>query len=233
MSDRVFRTSVTSNIIPTLYERVATMNIRIGKRIIAALLVVAIAALGQSAHAQPNISTQPDRASYVPGDSGTLTVTLINTETSNTIEIRNITVYFPWAQYVNGAWPSGANVSQNLAPNWPTLGSAQSGNNIKTFTFSFTIPSWFAGSIFGSGSVCPNHPATRYSTSYHGCVIIAYTATPPQYVGQDASIAMALPTYTPTSIVSEWLPIATLVVLVVATLFLAMAWTSLRRMGKK
>jgi hypothetical protein len=212
------------------------MKIRIGKRIIAALLiVVAIAALGQSAHAQPNISTQPDRASYVPGDSGTLTVTLINPDTANTVEIRNITVYFPWAQYVNGAWPTGANApnaSQNLSP-WPILGSAQSSNNIKTFTFSFTIPSWFAGSIFGSGSNCPGNPRTRYSTSYRGCVIVGYTANPPQYQGQDFSIAMALPTYTPTSIVSQWLPIATLVVLVVATLFLAMAWTSLRRMGKK
>src|SRR3989442_1967713 len=125
----------------------ATMNIRIGKRIMAALLVVvAIAALGQSAHAQPNISTQSDRASYVPGDSGTLTVTLVNPDNSNSIEVRNITVYFPWAQYVNGAWPSGANVSQNLSP-WPTLGSVQSGNNIKTFTFSFTIPSWFAAAF--------------------------------------------------------------------------------------
>ncbi|OLE91111.1 MAG: hypothetical protein AUF79_06510 [Crenarchaeota archaeon 13_1_20CM_2_51_8] len=211
----------------------ATMNVRIGKRIMAALLVVvAIAALGQSAHAQPNISTQSDRASYVPGDSGTLTVTLVNPDNSNSIEVRNITVYFPWAQYVNGAWPSGANVSQNLSP-WPTLGSVQSGNNIKTFTFSFTIPSWFAGSIFGTGSVCPNHPGTRYGTSYRGCVIVGYTANPPQYQGQDAGIAMALPTYTPTSIVSQWLPIATLIVLVVATLFLAMAWTSLRRMSKK
>jgi len=209
------------------------MNIRVGKRIVAALLVVvAIAALGQSVHAQPDISTQSDRASYVPGDSGALTVTLINPDNSNTIEVRNITIYFPWAQYVNGAWPSGANASQNLSP-WPVLGSVQSGNNIKTFTFSFTIPSWFAGSIFGSGSSCPNHPGTRYSTSYRGCVIVGYTASPPQYQGQDVSIAMALPTYTPTSIVSQWLPIATLVVLVVATLFLAMAWTSLRRMSKK
>jgi hypothetical protein len=62
---------------------------------------------------------------------------------------------------------------------------------------------------------------------------VGYTANPPQYTGMDTGIAMALPTYTPTSIVSQWLPIATLVVLVIATLFLAMAWTSLRRLGKK
>jgi hypothetical protein len=44
---------------------------------------------------------------------------------------------------------------------------------------------------------------------------------------------MALATYTPTSLVAEWLPIATLVVLVVATVFLGMAWMSLRRASKK
>jgi hypothetical protein len=44
---------------------------------------------------------------------------------------------------------------------------------------------------------------------------------------------MAIPTYTPTSIVSQWLPIATLVVLVVATGLLALVWISTRRAAKK
>lgn len=210
------------------------MKIRIGKQIIAALLVVvAIAAVGQSAHAQPTISTQADRASYVPGDSGTLTVTLVNPSAQNTLEVRNITVYFPWAQYVNGAWPSGANASQNLSP-WPILGSANSGNNIKTFTFTFTIPSWFSGSLGGFGSSqCPDNMGPRYSTSYNSCVFVGFTDSPSQYQSQRFGINMAIPTYAPVSLTSEWLPIATLVVLVVATIFLAMAYTSLRRMSKK
>ncbi len=195
--------------------------------------MVAIAAVGQSAHAQPTISTQADRASYVPGDSGTLTVTLINPSGGNTLEIRNITVYFPWAQYVNGAWPSGANASQNLSP-WPILGSAQSGNNIKTFTFSFTIPTWYSGSLggFGSGN-CADNMGPRYSTSYNSCVIVGYTDNPSQYQSHGFGISMAIPTYAPVSLASDWLQIATLVVLVVATIFLAMAYTSLRRMSKK
>jgi hypothetical protein len=207
------------------------MKIRIRKRLLAALLLIAaFAALGQTVHAQPTISTQTDRASYVPGDSGTLTLTLINSDPTNTLEIRNLTIYWPWAQYVNGQWPSGANASQNLSP-WPVLGSAQSGNNIKTYTFSFSVPSWFAGSFLGSGSNCFGNQ--RYSTSFHGCVIVGFTEAPPSYTHQSFSIAMALPTYTPTSIVSEWLPIATLAVLVVATAILALVWTSTRRMSKK
>ena len=211
------------------------MKMIIGKRIIAALLVlVAVAAIGQSAHAQPTISTQPDRASYVPGDSGTLTVTVINTSGQNTLEIRNITVYYPWAQYVNGAWPAGANASQNLSP-WVQLGSAQSGNNIKTFAFSFTIPTWFSGSPFGGqgSGQCIDNMGPRYSTSYNSCVMIGYTDNPSQYQSRGFSISMALPTYAPVSLTSQWLPIATLVVLVVATIFLAMAYSSLRRLNKK
>jgi hypothetical protein len=161
-------------------------------------------------------------------------VTLVNPSGTNILEIRNITVYFPWAQYVNGAWPSGANVSQNLYP-FTSLGTAQSGNNIKTFTFTFTIPSWFSGSPFGGpgSGQCIDNMGPRYSTSYNSCVIIGYTDNPSQYQSRGFSISMALPTYAPVSLTSQWIPIATLVVLVVATIFLAMAYSSLRRLNKK
>jgi hypothetical protein len=209
------------------------MKTRLARLAAAAIIViVAVAASGQTAHAQPTISALPDRASYVPGDSGTLTVTLMNTENTGTVEVRNITVYWPWAQYVNGQWPSGANATQNLSP-WPTLGSVNSGNNIKTYTFSFTIPGWFSGSILGTGSSCPPSNGPRYSTNYHGCIIVGYTASPPSYTSSSFSLSMALSTYTPTSLVTEWLPIATLAVLVVATAFLALLWTSMRRTSKK
>jgi len=209
------------------------MKIRIRKCLLATLLLIAfIATFGQTVHAQPTTSVQTDRASYVPGDSGTLTVTIINNSPTDTLEIRNLTIYWPWAQYVNGQWPSGANTTQNLSP-WPLLGSSQSGSNIKTYSYSFSVPSWFAGSLFGTGSTCPGGNGPRYSTSYHGCVIVGYTASPPRYSNLGFSVAMAIPTYTPTSIVSQWLPIATLVVLVVATAFLALLWTSTRRAAKK
>jgi hypothetical protein len=210
------------------------MKIQIGKRIIAALLViVALAAVGQSAHAQPNISAQADRASYVPGDSGTLTITVINPSAQNTLEIRNLTVYFPWAQYVNGAWPSGANATQNLSQ-WPVLGSANSGNNIKTFTFTFTIPSWYSGSFGGFGSSqCPDPMGPRYSTNYNSCVFVGYTDNPSQYQSHAFGISMAIATYAPVSLTSQWIPIASLIALSLAVIFLAMNYSTLRRLNKK
>ncbi len=207
------------------------MNGKTGKRAIAAaLVIVALVALGQPVHAQ-QLSARYDRASYVPGDSGTLTVSAVNNDPTSTVEIRNLTIYFPWAQLVDGKWPSGANVTVNLSP-WKTLGSSGSGNNVYTYPTSFTIPTWYGGTLFGGGGNCPSSNGPRYGL-YSGCILIGITANTPRYQTQEFSTPMALPTYTPTSIVAEWLPIATLVVLVVATAFLGMAWMSLRRTSKK
>jgi len=49
----------------------------------------------------------------------------------------------------------------------------------------------------------------------------------------DLTISIAAATYTPLSLVSEAIPIATLVILVIATAFLGLNWSSLRRMNKK
>ena len=207
------------------------MNMKNGKRAVTATLaIIALLALGQSVHAQ-SISERYDRASYVPGDSGTLTVSIINNSPTDTVEIRNVTVYFPWAGLVDGKWPSGANASVNLAT-WKTLGSANSGSNVFTNSFGFTVPTWYGG--FGSslGGNCPGNPQVRYGI-YSSCVLVGITANPPRYETDSFQIIMAIATYTPTSLAAEWLPIATLVVLVVATAFLAMAWMSLRRAAKK
>ena len=201
-----------------------------GKRAVAATLaIITLLALGQTAHAQ-TITGQTDRASYVPGDSGTLTVTIVNNDASGTLEIRNLTVYFPWATFRDGRW-DGANVSINLSP-WKVLGSAGSGNNIYTTSLGFSVPSWFSGSFLSTGSFCPGNTSTRYG-QYYGCILVGTTSSSPRYEGNDFSIAMAVPFYTPTSLVAQWLPIATLVVLIVATAFLGMTWMSLRRAAKK
>jgi len=206
------------------------MKMKNGKRAIAAILaMITLMALGQSVHAQ-SITGQVDKASYVPGDSGTLTVFVINMDGTNTLELRNITIYYPWAAFRDGKWDN-ANLTINLSP-WKVLGSQGSGNNIFTQSFGFSIPSWFSGSFFGSGSNCPGSTTVRYG-GYNGCILVGTTSNFPRYEGSGFSLPMALPTYTPTSLTAEWLPIATLVVLVVATAFLGMAWMSLRRAAKK
>lgn len=211
------------------------MNQKTRKRIIAtAITVIFLAALGQPVHAQQaNTSAQYDRASYIPGDSGTLTVTLINNNPSASLEVRNITIYWPWAQLVAGKWPSGANLTDNFATPWPTVGSKNSGNNIMTKSYSFSIPSWYGGSVFGGGSNCSDPGGPRYDISYHGCVAVGVTSNPPDYIVNSLSIQMSLPTYTPLSVTSQLIPIATLVVLLVATAFLFLTWNSLRRSNKK
>ncbi len=207
------------------------MNMKNGKRIVAATLaIIAILALGQSAHAQ-SITERYDRASYIPGDSGTLTVSVINNSPTDTVEIRNVTIYFPWAGLVDGKWQSGANASINLAQ-WKTLGSAGSGSNVYTASFGFSVPTWYGGPLSSLGGNCPNSPQVRYGI-YSSCVIVGITANPPRYETDGFSIIMAGATYTPASLTALWLPIATLVVLIVATAFLAMAWMSLRKTAKK
>ena len=209
------------------------MNPKIGRRAIPAIIIIiTLAALGQPVHAQ-QIGARYDRASYVPSDSGTLSVTIINNSPTATLEVRNLTIYWPWAQFVDGKWPSGANLTDNLSP-WPVVGSQNSGNNLLVKSYSFTVPSWYGGSVFGGGSNCPDSSGPRTDSSYHGCVIVGVTANPhPNFVVTSLGIQMSLPTYTPLSLASQWLPIATLVVLVIATGFLALAWNSLRKINKK
>jgi len=207
------------------------MNGKTGKRAIAATLaIIAILALGQPVHAQ-SISERYDRASYVPGDSGTVTVSVVNNSPTDTVELRNLTIYFPWAGLVDGKWQSGANASVNLSP-WKTLGSQGSGNNVYTSSFGFTVPTWYGGFQSGLGGNCPGNPQVRYGI-YASCVLVGITASPPRYETDNFGIIMASATYTPASLVAEWLPIATLVVLIVATAFLAMTWMSMRRVAKK
>ena len=209
------------------------MNRKIGKSLAAAAIVaIALVSLGQTAHAQ-SIAARYDRASYVPGDSGTLSVTVINDSPNAGLEVRNLTIYWPWAQLVDGKWPTGANMSDNLNP-WPSLGSKNSGNNVLVKTYSFTIPSWYGGSIFGTGSNCADSNGPRNDPSYHGCVMVGITANPhPNYLVNSLSIQMSLPTYTPISITSQWLPLATLVILIVATAFLGLTWSRLGNLSKK
>jgi hypothetical protein len=195
------------------------MNRKFRNSAIAAVLaIVAIAAIGQPAHAQGfSLNTRSDRASYVPGDAGTLTITLINTG-SQVIQLNNLTVYFPWAGFgPDGKWQG------NSSSTYSNQFIGAPGGNTQTMfttTFQFTIPTWY-GQSFPSTS-CNGSGVARYGP-YSNCVVVGTNAGNRydlmSFTGQ---ITMAIATYTPVSLVSQAIPIATLVVLVVATAFLAM-----------
>lgn len=203
------------------------MTVKIATSVIVALLALTFA-IAQPVQAQ-SISARADRPSYVPGESGNLIVNIVNENPTETLEIRNITVYFPWAQLVDGKWPTGANVTINYS-SWKVLGSSASGNNVLTEQISFSTPSWYGG---GGASNCPGSNGPRYGL-YADCIIVGTTENPPRYtVDRDTNIFMAQATYTPPSLVSMAVPIATLVVLVIATAFLAMTWSGIRRLEVK
>lgn len=201
------------------------MNRKIGKSLVAAtLMALAILGLGQPVHAQTP-SVRPDRASYVPGDSGTISLTFVNNDPSTVVQIKNVTIYWPWAGFgTDGKWQAGSNTTQTFTNQFiPTKG----GTFVVTATFS--VPGWF-------GTNAQNHNCgsgrTQYSTLFVGCILVGSNLQN-TFDTTDLAIPIALATYTPFSLVSEAVPIATLIVLAIATAFLALTWLSLRRANKK
>ena len=194
------------------------------------LLALVLAATSLPAHAQPTVNWRLDKSAYAPGDSGTLTLTIFNT-VGNPLAVRNVTVYYPWAGYdTNGKWLSNANITNNFSP--PIALAATGANNFSYTTPQFTIPSWWGSSSqvqFG----CPGTTNTRLG-KYSACILVGTNRTR-SYDGFDFTISMALPFYNPSSasVLSEWIPVAELIVLVVATAILAIIMLRLGNQSKK
>lgn len=198
--------------------------------LVPSLLALVLAATSLPAHAQPTVNWRLDKSAYAPGDSGTLTLTIFNT-VGNPLAVRNVTVYYPWAGYdTNGKWLSNANITNNFSP--PVALATTGANNFSYTTPQFTIPSWW-----GSGSQvqfgCPGTTNTRLG-KYSACILVGTNNTR-SYDGFDFTISMALPFYNPssTSVLSTWIPVAELIVLVVATAILAIIMLRLGNPPKK
>jgi hypothetical protein len=194
------------------------------------LLALVLAITTLPAYAQPTVNTRTDKSAYAPGDAGTLTISIINT-IGAPLAIRNITVYYPWAGYdTNGKWLSNANFTNGFSPSISL--AVKGANNYSYTTPTFNIPSWWginSNRQFG----CPGSTNTKFGT-YSGCILLGTNSTS-HYEGFDFGVTMALAVYNPSTLsaLSEWVPVASLVVLVIATAFLALAWLSLRKIPKK
>ena len=185
----------------------------------ASLVALMLATASWPAHAQPQVNWRPDKAAYAPGDSGTLTITIFNT-LGSPVAVRNLTVYYPWAGYdTNGKWLSNANITKDFSPNVAL--AAAGANNFSYTTTQFSIPSWF-GSNSQVQFNCPGNTNTRLGT-YSACILIGTNSTN-RYEGTHFTMTMAQPFYNPSSasVLAEWVPVANLIVLIVATGILAM-----------
>jgi hypothetical protein len=214
---------------PKCKPLVATMNNKTRASIIAAALtLIILSTIGQTVHAQTSESFRFSNSAYVPGDTGTVTYYILNTA-GNTISLKNLTFYFPWAGYDPlNKWQG--NITINFSP-WKTLVTNPQGGNV-TYSnqVSFQVPTWF-GATFQNHN-CGNG-RIRYGL-FVGCVLVG-TDQDTVYERADFSVAIATAVYTPSSIsiLTTWVPLATMVVLIIATAFLAMVWGRLGNLSKK
>lgn len=207
------------------------MNLKNKLAVTATILAVMAVVIAQPAHAQA-ITTRTDQASYTPGGAGTFYITVVNQSPTQTLEIRNITIYFPWAGYVDGKWAAGSNITNNLSPYQVlTTSASPGGGNIYLYSVQFTIPSWY-GALNGNSNCPGGTTSTRYGI-YSGCVLLGTNTNNLRYETTSFSISMAIPTYEAPSFMTQIIPTATFAVLVVSTGILFMAWTSLKRIEPK
>jgi hypothetical protein len=149
-----------------------------------------------------------DRSSYVPGDSGTLFITVRN-EGSQALTVKNITVAYPWMAFVTDHWDgnfTATGINQALSQN----------QNFNT-QYTFTIPSdgrAHSGSIsIVVGTDVPNGPY--------------------QFLDAFASLSIAAATYQPLSLTSSVLPIIEIVLLGIAVVMLALVFMGIGKLSKK
>lgn len=197
--------------------------------LVASLLAIVLGVTTLPGHSQPAVNWRTDKPAYAPGDSGTLTVTILNAG-NPPVTVRNITIYYPWAgNDVNGKWVSNANITNNFSP---PMVLAMSGNtNFSYTTPQFNIPSWWGiNSQIQFG--CNNSP-TRFG-QFSDCILLGTNVTN-RYEATDFRITMAQAFYNPSSssALSEWVPVAELIVLIIATAFLALIMIRLGSQTKK
>jgi hypothetical protein len=195
---------------------------------LSALLLILVTAFGQPVRAETSETFRFTSASYIPGDTGTLTYYITNTA-GTTLSLKNLTFYFPWAGYdTNNKWQG--NVSINFSP-WKTLVTNPAGGNVTYYNqVSFQVPSWYGA--LGQNHNCGNG-RVRYGI-FVGCVLIG-TDQSLTYDSMDLSVAIAQAFYIPTSasLLSTWVPAASLVVLIIATAILALVLVRLGNLPKK
>jgi hypothetical protein len=183
---------------------------------IAPIAVLAVACLSivmiTPIHASysPTVYAWTDKASYLPGDTGTLHVTVRNQGTQ-AFTVKNITVNYPWKAFVVDHWDgnfTAPGINQALA-------TGQSYNT----QYTFSIPTdGRAGQFFGS----------LISLS-----IGTDIGSGGSYTLGSAPISIAAATYQPVGIATSAFAIATVVLLGVAVGMLFLVYTSVRKQSKK
>lgn len=159
-----------------------------------ALLMVSIAG---SAYAQPDpeFYIRTNKASYTPGDTGQLLITIRN-EGDQAFTVRNITVNFPWMSFIIDHWEGNVTVSG--------INQAIAGGAAYNTQQSFTVPADGRAYQSSSGTV-------RVGTDM---------GTNGLYRSSSFRIQMSAPTYTPFEVSTSLFSIILIGIMGIATVLL-------------
>jgi len=151
-----------------------------------------------------------DKASYLPGDSGTLYVSVLNTGTVD-FSVKNVSIAFPWKAYLVNHWDG--NLTETAINQ--ALGQGQAYNK----QYSFTVPT------DGRVNILPGVVGVGIEV----IVGINIAGGPLQTT---APISIASATY-PLGLATYVLPIVSVVILGVAVVLLTLIYLGLRKQAKK
>ncbi len=173
---------------------------------IAALALLALS-LASPANAAPSPAfyLRSDRASYIPGDSGSLQITIRN-EGDQAFTVRNITITWPWFSFLNDHWEGNMTINGiNTA-----LATGQAYNTAQ----SFTVP--------GDGRAYRSDIGTmKVGTDIGG--------NGGSFRSSSFTIYVNIPTYTPVEVNTSIFSILIVGILGIATVLLFLVHQGLRR----
>ncbi len=169
-----------------------------------ALLALSLVSLA-NASPEPAYYLRSDRASYIPGDSGSLQITIRN-QGDQAFTVRNFTITWPWFSFVNDHWDGNMTVNNiNTA-----LATGQAYNTAQ----SFTVPN--DGRAYNSRS-----GTLKVGTDIGG--------NGGSFETSSFTIFVNIPTYTPVEVSTSIFSILLVGILGVATVLLFLVHQSLRR----
>ncbi len=181
------------------------------------LIAVLAAILNSPVRAQPSgpaaFYLRTDRASYLPGDSGTLLITIRNQGTQ-AFTVKNLTISFSWLSFLNDHWDGNYTINSiNKAISTGQTYNTQQG---------FTVPSDGRATIPLGGSASVTVMAGTDIGGGGG-----------RYETGDAAIGIAAATYQPLGFSSSILQIVTIALLAVIAVVMTLVLFGIRRMPKK
>ncbi len=173
--------------------------------------VAALALLALSLASPANASPEPayylrsNRSSYIPGDSGSLQITIRN-QGDQAFTVRNITITWPWFSFLNDHWDGNMTVNNiNTA-----LATGQAYNTAQPFTV-------------------PNDGRAYHSTTGTLKVGTDIGGNGGSFESSSFTIFVNIPTYTPFEVSTSIFSILLVGILGIATVLLFLVHQGLRR----